>query len=195
MSDAAVAGQKGERIALLKVLGPDSRMGARRRHRPRRRIHGVEFLRCERRRVWFADRLLDHRPAVHVRGHDRLRSDLDGRRRRWPVHAGEAHHRAADGVQRGPVSRHGVHDARGGGRARGGRPIKAVAADSGYPGLDSRPFALVTIAFLAWLNYRGVFVTLTVNFVITSIAFVAIVVLFLGVQPWHPGRRSCIASC
>lgn len=66
--------------------------------------------------------------------------------------------------------------------------IKAVAADSGFPGLDSRPFALVTIAFLAWLNYRGVFVTLTVNFVITAIAFVAIVVLFFGVQPWNPGH-------
>ncbi|WP_322061613.1 APC family permease [Paraburkholderia sp. J63] len=65
--------------------------------------------------------------------------------------------------------------------------IKAVAADSGYV-LDSRPFALVTIAFLAWLNYRGVFVTLTVNFVITAIAFLAIVVLFFGVQPWNPGQ-------
>lgn len=66
--------------------------------------------------------------------------------------------------------------------------IKAVAADSGYANLDSRPFALVTIAFLAWLNYRGVFVTLTVNFVITAIAFLAIVVLFFGVQPWNPGH-------
>jgi ethanolamine permease len=65
--------------------------------------------------------------------------------------------------------------------------IKAVAADSGIV-LDSRPFALVTIAFLAWLNYRGVFVTLTVNFVITAIAFLAIIVLFFGVQPWHPGQ-------
>ncbi|CAM2170350.1 Uncharacterized transporter R00093 [Paraburkholderia sacchari] len=65
--------------------------------------------------------------------------------------------------------------------------IKAVAADSGYA-LDSRPFALLTIAFLAWLNYRGVFVTLTVNFVITAIAFLAIVVLFFGVQPWNPGQ-------
>ncbi|WP_213305432.1 APC family permease [Paraburkholderia sacchari] len=65
--------------------------------------------------------------------------------------------------------------------------IKAVAADSGYA-IDSRPFALLTIAFLAWLNYRGVFVTLTVNFVITAIAFLAIVVLFFGVQPWNPGQ-------
>ncbi|MBP0588450.1 amino acid permease [Paraburkholderia sp. LEh10] len=66
--------------------------------------------------------------------------------------------------------------------------IKAVAADSGYANFDSRPFTLVTIAFLALLNYRGVFVTLTVNFVITAVAFVAIVVLFLGVAPWHPGQ-------
>lgn len=65
--------------------------------------------------------------------------------------------------------------------------IKAVAADSGYA-IDSRPFALVTIAFLAWLNYRGVFVTLTVNFVITAIAFLAIAVLFFGVLPWNPGH-------
>ncbi|CAG9204128.1 Uncharacterized transporter R00093 [Paraburkholderia sabiae] len=66
--------------------------------------------------------------------------------------------------------------------------IKAVAADSGYANFDSRPFTLVTIAFLALLNYRGVFVTLTVNFVITAVAFIAIVVLFLGVAPWHPGQ-------
>ena len=134
MSDAAVAGQKGERIALLKVLGP---------------IHvwalGVgivlvgEFMgwnfsvakggaygsliAC-----WIIGLLL------HVRGHDRLRSDLDGRRRRWPVHAGETHHRAADGVQRGPVSRHGVHDARGGGCARGGRPHQGRRRRFGIPG-------------------------------------------------------------
>ncbi|SEJ38268.1 APC family permease [Paraburkholderia diazotrophica] len=66
--------------------------------------------------------------------------------------------------------------------------IKAVATDSGYANFDSRPFTLVTIAFLAWLNYRGVFVTLTVNFVITAVAFIAIVVLFLGVAPWNPGH-------
>ncbi|MEX3935225.1 APC family permease [Paraburkholderia phymatum] len=66
--------------------------------------------------------------------------------------------------------------------------IKAVATDSGYANFDSRPFTLVTIAFLALLNYRGVFVTLTVNFVITAVAFIAIVVLFLGVAPWHPGQ-------
>ncbi|GMQ76524.1 MAG: APC family permease [Gammaproteobacteria bacterium] len=62
-----------------------------------------------------------------------------------------------------------------------------AAKQLGYDGLDSKPFVVLTIALLAWLNYRGVFATLTVNLVITAIAFVAIFVLFFGVQPWNPG--------
>jgi len=62
-----------------------------------------------------------------------------------------------------------------------------AAADMGYPGLDPKPFVVFTIAILAWLNYRGVFMTLTVNFVITAVAFVAIFVLFFAVQGWTPG--------
>ena len=45
--------------------------------------------------------------------------------------------------------------------------------------LDQRPFIILVIMFLAWLNYRGVLATLTFNLVITAIAFVAILVLFL----------------
>ena len=52
------------------------------------------------------------------------------------------------------------------------------------PGYDgARPAALHRprrSLFLAWLNYRGVLATLTFNFVITAIAFLAIIVLFLG---------------
>lgn len=62
-----------------------------------------------------------------------------------------------------------------------------LAAQSGYADLDPRPFVVLTIALLAFLNYRGVFMTLTVNFVITAAAFLSIVILFLGVQPWNPG--------
>ena len=40
---------------------------------------------------------------------------------------------------------------------------------------------------LAWLNYRGVLMTLNVNFVITALAYVAIVILFFSVQPWSQG--------
>lgn len=61
------------------------------------------------------------------------------------------------------------------------------AAALGYPGLNPKPYVVLTIAFLAWLNYRGVFMTLTLNFVITLIAFVSILVLFLAVDPLHQG--------
>jgi ethanolamine permease len=63
-----------------------------------------------------------------------------------------------------------------------------VAAETGYAALDPKPFVVLTIAILAWLNYRGVFMTLTVNFVITAIAFLAIILLFLGLNPWNPGE-------
>ncbi len=65
--------------------------------------------------------------------------------------------------------------------------MKTVAGQLGHENLDSRPFVFLVIAFLAWLNYRGVFMTLTFNFIITAIAFVAIVVLFVTTSPWVPG--------
>ncbi len=66
--------------------------------------------------------------------------------------------------------------------------LVVVAKEFGHSGLDPKPFVVLTISFLAWLNYRGVFMTLTVNFVITAIAFLAIIVLFIGVKPWAPGE-------
>ena len=44
--------------------------------------------------------------------------------------------------------------------------------------VDDKPFIVLTIMFLAWLNYRGVYATLTFNLVLTAIAFVAIIILF-----------------
>ncbi len=46
--------------------------------------------------------------------------------------------------------------------------------------LDQRPFIVLVIVFLAWLNYRGVLATLTFNLVITAVAFVAILVIFFA---------------
>lgn len=66
--------------------------------------------------------------------------------------------------------------------------LKTVAAQLGHENLDSRPFVLLVIVGLAWLNYRGVFMSLTFNFVITAIAFISIIVLFLAVDPWSPGQ-------
>ena len=50
------------------------------------------------------------------------------------------------------------------------------------------PWVVLSLAILALLNYRGVFMTLTVNFWITFIAFLSIIVLFVGVKPWAPGE-------
>ena len=45
--------------------------------------------------------------------------------------------------------------------------------------------------FLAWLNYRGVLATLTFNLVITAIAFIAIIVLFVCDRRASRRRASC----
>ena len=66
--------------------------------------------------------------------------------------------------------------------------MKAGAEALGHVGLDTKPFVVLTIAFLAWLNYRGVLMTLSLNFVIVFIAFLAILVLFISVDPTHPGN-------
>ncbi|RQP05934.1 MAG: amino acid permease [Paracoccus sp. BP8] len=59
--------------------------------------------------------------------------------------------------------------------------VDTVATMSGHHGgIDQRPFIILAIMFLAWLNYRGVLATLTFNLVITAIAFSAIIVLFLS---------------
>ena len=52
--------------------------------------------------------------------------------------------------------------------------------------VDWIPFTVLSLAILAWLNYRGVFMTLTVNFVITAAAFLTIIILFIGLKPWNP---------
>jgi ethanolamine permease len=62
--------------------------------------------------------------------------------------------------------------------------MQTVGGMAGFEGVHDKPFIVLTIVFLAWLNYRGVFATLTFNLVITAIAFVAIIVLFFAVQPW-----------
>ncbi len=69
--------------------------------------------------------------------------------------------------------------------------VQTVSGMMGVTGPDGaavtlfdKPFIVLTIIFLAWLNYRGVHTSLTFNMVITAIAFIAIIVLFLAVQPW-----------
>jgi ethanolamine permease len=62
--------------------------------------------------------------------------------------------------------------------------VQTVGGMAGFTGVQDKPFIVLCIIFLAWLNYRGVYATLTFNLVITAIACFAIVMLFIGVKPW-----------
>lgn len=53
-----------------------------------------------------------------------------------------------------------------------------------HPALSANAFVVLTIAFLSWLNYRGVHTSLTFNFVITAVAFVTIIMLLFGGEFW-----------
>ncbi len=66
--------------------------------------------------------------------------------------------------------------------------VDTVAGLSGHQGgIDQRPFIILAIMFLAWLNYRGVLATLTFNLVITAFAFSAVITLFLSTAIFSPG--------
>jgi ethanolamine permease len=54
-------------------------------------------------------------------------------------------------------------------------------------GLARHGFVVLTIVVLAWLNYRGVLMTLNFNFVVTALAYLSILILFFSVQPWSQG--------
>jgi ethanolamine permease len=64
--------------------------------------------------------------------------------------------------------------------------IKAYAGE-GFTDWHYRGAIATVIVVLAALNYRGVLMTLNVNFFITAIAYLAIIVLFFSVQPWSQG--------
>jgi ethanolamine permease len=66
-----------------------------------------------------------------------------------------------------------------------GQLVQIGATQLGHD-IPWQPFTVLALAVLTLLNYRGVFATLTVNFVITAAAFLTIIVLFIGVQPWNP---------
>src|SRR6185369_14881059 len=64
--------------------------------------------------------------------------------------------------------------------------VARIAPDAGDAVLTSAhfwwAFTVLSLMCLAWLNYRGVFMTLTVNFIITACAFASIIILFFGTQ-------------
>ncbi len=64
--------------------------------------------------------------------------------------------------------------------------VKSYAGE-GFGDWHYKGLIATVIVVLAALNYRGVLMTLNVNFVITGIAYLAIIVLFFSVQPWSQG--------
>ncbi|MBI2253554.1 MAG: amino acid permease [Proteobacteria bacterium] len=57
---------------------------------------------------------------------------------------------------------------------------ESLGAEAGM--VDARPFVLLAVSALAFLNYRGVFMALSVNFLITAVAFFSIIVLVVAYQ-------------
>jgi ethanolamine permease len=68
--------------------------------------------------------------------------------------------------------------------------VSTIATHLGYTGsVNQYAFIILAIMVLAFLNYRGVLATLSINLVITAIAAIAIVVLFLATQGWSPDAQ------
>ncbi|MEA4934180.1 MAG: APC family permease [Lawsonibacter sp.] len=54
------------------------------------------------------------------------------------------------------------------------------------PGLQVLPFTILTLLLLTFLNYRGAQATLTLNFVITAVAFSSIILLLISTNFYDP---------
>jgi ethanolamine permease len=128
-----------------------------------------------------ADRLLVRGHPLFLHRHDRLGGHLHRRLRRRAVYPGQAHHRPPDGLQLGLYLVFAYTMLEAANAITAGYLFSVVASMTGHAAeLDQRPFIILVIMFLAWLNYRGVLATLTFNLVITAIAFGAIILLFLS---------------
>lgn len=64
--------------------------------------------------------------------------------------------------------------------------VGSMSGEEAAAQVDWVAYMALSLAILAWLNYRGVFMTLTVNFVITAAAFASIIILFIGLEGWNP---------
>ena len=56
------------------------------------------------------------------------------------------------------------------------------------PAIHSLPYVVLTLIFFTYLNYRGVYATLTLNFVITALAYVTIFVLLFATHFHQHGQ-------
>ena len=58
--------------------------------------------------------------------------------------------------------------------------------NSVLPGIQVLPFTILTLLLLAFINYRGAKATLTLNFFITAVAFICIMILLFATSFWDP---------
>ena len=54
------------------------------------------------------------------------------------------------------------------------------------PKIQILPFTILTLLVLAFINYRGAQATLTLNFVITSVAFISVIILLFSTNFYDP---------
>lgn len=64
--------------------------------------------------------------------------------------------------------------------------VVGAILESLNPAVNSLPYVILTLLVLTYLNYRGVYATLTINFIITAIAFVTIFILFFSTKFYDP---------
>ena len=54
------------------------------------------------------------------------------------------------------------------------------------PAIKVLPFIILSLIFLTWMNYHGVYATLTLNFIITAAAFLSVIVLLFATNFYNP---------
>jgi ethanolamine permease len=64
--------------------------------------------------------------------------------------------------------------------------VVGAILESINPAIQSLPFVILTLLALSYLNYRGVYATLTFNFIITALAFFTIIFLLFGTSFYSP---------
>ena len=57
-----------------------------------------------------------------------------------------------------------------------------------HPDIQALPYIVLSLVFLTYLNYRGAYATLTLNIVITGIAFITILVLLFSTKFYSEGN-------
>jgi ethanolamine permease len=64
--------------------------------------------------------------------------------------------------------------------------VVGAILESLNPEIQSLPFVILSLMALTYLNYRGAYASLTINFIITAIAFLTIIILLFSTQFYNP---------